>query len=60
MAETTIGLSIALGVSGVSAITKLDKSFAKISDSIRTTTANMDKLNKKISSFKDAHQLIKF
>ncbi|WP_297986379.1 phage tail tape measure protein [uncultured Campylobacter sp.] len=56
MAETTIGLSIALGVSGVNAITKLDKSFAKISDSIRTTTANMDKLNKKISSFKDAHQ----
>jgi len=24
------------------------------------TAANMDKLNKKISSFKDAHQLIKF
>lgn len=60
MAETTIGLSIALGVSEVNAITKLDKSFTKISDSIRTTTANMDKLNKKISSFKDAHQLIKF
>ncbi len=59
-AKTTIGLSIALGVSGVNAITKLDKSFAKISDSIRTTTANMNKLNKKISSFKDARQLIKF
>ncbi|MDL0094768.1 hypothetical protein [Campylobacter vicugnae] len=51
MAETTIGLSIALGVSGVNAITKLDKSFAKISDSIRTTAANIDKINKKFSSF---------
>ena len=56
MAETTIGLSVALGISGINEITKLDGDFAKIRNSIKATTVDMDRLNSKLDGFKNTHQ----
>lgn len=56
MAETTIGLSVSLGISGINEITKLDRGFAKIRDSIKATTVDMDRLNSKLDGFKNTHQ----
>ena len=56
MAETTIGLSVSLGISGINEITKLDRGFAKIRDSIKATTVDMDRLNSKLDELKNAHQ----